>query len=318
MSSLEVICIDRLEPLLDKRQVICSVREALILQADGKVQSPLPGQLLFKRPHGDCHIKFGHADGSPTFTIKIATGFYENPKRGLPANHGLVLVWDAETGQPKVLLKDDGWLTAWRTAAATAIAAAALAPDPITAIGICGAGLQASLAAEWLPELVGAQTTIFWARDARKAEALAAEHRAAGRDARVATDVGGMLNAANIIVTATPSERALFAADQVRPGTHVVAIGADSPGKQEVPEALFSRARHIVTDDIAQAVDHGDIGCAVRAGILPVDRAVMLGHVLSGRTALARAANDITIADLTGIAAEDIAISGLFSRRLGL
>ena len=68
----------------------------------------MPGQLLFDQPRGDCHIKFGHVAGSSTFAIKVATGFYNNSKRGLAVNHGLILILDAETGAPIVLLKDDG------------------------------------------------------------------------------------------------------------------------------------------------------------------------------------------------------------------
>ncbi|MEZ5923233.1 MAG: hypothetical protein R3D57_02500 [Hyphomicrobiaceae bacterium] len=318
MSRLEIIGIDRLRPLLDRKKVIEAVREALILQAEGKVQSPMPGQLVFENPYGDCHIKYGHAAGSKTFTIKIANGFYDNPKRGLPANHGLILVSSAETGVPKVLFDDQGWMTAWRTTAATVIAAQALAPKKIETVGIVGAGLQAGLTIEWLPEMLGAQRVIVWARDSAKGEALAAEHRAAGRDVSTIASIDALLEQANLIVTHTPSKAALFAADHVRPGTHIVAIGADTPGKQEVPEALFKRIRHIVCDDVAQCVDHGDFGFAVRSGLLPAERAVMLGDVLSGKVELERAETDITLADLTGIAAEDIAISGLFSRLLGV
>lgn len=318
MSDFEIIGIDRIRPHLDRPKVIEAVTEALILQAEGKVQSPMPGQLIFKDPYGDCHIKYGHAAGAKTFTIKIANGFPENPRRNLPSNHGMILVFDAETGAPKVLFKDEGWMTAWRTTAATVIAAKVLAPPKIEAVGIAGAGLQADLTIEWLPEVMGKQKVILWARDRAKADAVAARHRAAGRQVETVSDIGEMLARTNVVITATPSHSALFAADQVRPGTHIIAIGADTPGKQEVPEALFKRIRHIVCDDIAQCVDHGDFGFAVRSGLLPEDRAVMLGDALSGKVKLDRKPDDITLADITGIAAEDIAISGLFSRVMGL
>lgn len=315
-AALEIIGIDRLQPLLDRKKVIAAVKEALILQAEGKVQSPLPGQLLFKEPHGDCHIKYGHVAGSPTFTIKVAAGFYDNPKKGLPALHGLVMVWDATTGEPQVLFQDRGWLTAWRTAAATAIAAAAMAPARITGVGIMGSGLQSDLAIEWLPELIGTQLFVIWSRTREHAERLAERRRRAGADARAVAAAADVLNSCNLIVTATPSQAPLFRADQVRPGTHVVAIGADSPGKQELPAELFARAATVLTDDTAQCVDHGDFGFAVRAGLARSEDAVMLGDLLSGTVRRSRAPDDITIADLTGIASEDIAISGLFSRLL--
>lgn len=306
--TLEILDIEQLRPLLDRRKVLDCVRQALIWQAEGKVQSPLPGHLLFREPPGDCHIKFGHVEDSDSFAIKVATGFYENPQRGLPVNFGLILVFDAQTGAPRALLKDDGWLTAWRTAAATAIAAQAMAPETITEIGIVGTGLQASLAIEWLPETLGPQRFAVWGRNPEKAEKLAST----GGHIRPVADIKDLLHDCNVIVTATPAESPLFCAQLVKPGTHIVGIGTDTPGKQELPAELFARAAHILTDDHAQSVDHGDFGNAVRAGIVPEDSDVMLGSVLSGRTVRRRQAADITIADLTGIAAEDIAISRLF------
>lgn len=317
-TQLEIIGIDELRPLLEPSSVIACVREALIKQARREVQSPLPGQLLFTQPRGDCHIKFGHVAGSAHFVIKVAVGFYDNPARGLPVNHGLVLVLDAHTGAPRVLLNDEGWLTAWRTAAATAIAAAALAPSKIGAVGIIGAGLQARLAIEWLPQTLGAKPFLLWSRSAEKAAALSNELASAGHQVRSVASVDEVLQNCEIVVTATPSDRPLFHASQVRPGTHLVGVGADSPGKQEIPSDLFARATHVLTDDHTQCLDHGDFGSAVRAGAIGENADVMLGHILSGEVAIgSRTAADITIVDLTGIAAEDIAIAELFCRRAG-
>jgi ornithine cyclodeaminase len=125
-----------------------------------------------------------------------------------------------------------------------------------------------------------------------------------------------LLRACNVIVTATPSKAPLFAADLVRPGTHLVGVGADSPGKQELPGELFARAAHILTDDHAQCLDHGDFGNAVRAGFVEQDADLMLGHLLSQSVQRVRNPAGITVVDLTGIAAEDIAIAELFSGML--
>ncbi len=316
-NTFAIVAIEELRPLLDRGRVIAAVRQALIWQSQGKVQSPLPGQLLFSEPHGDCHIKFGHVTGSPTFAVKVATGFYENPRRGLPSNHGLMLIFDAQTGAPSALLRDDGWLTAWRTAAATAIAAATLAPAATAEIGVAGTGMQASLALEWLPDTLGDRPCVVWGRNAARAMALAEHASRDGRPVRAVARIEELLERCNVVVTTTPSQVPLFAAESVRPGTHLVGVGADSPGKQELPAALFRRAAHVLTDDHAQCLDHGDFGCAVRAGAIAADADAMLGAVLDGSKRRTRGAADITIVDLTGLAAEDIAIAGLFSELLG-
>jgi ornithine cyclodeaminase len=315
---MQIIGIDELRPLLQRSKVIDAVRQALIWQAQGKVQSPLPGQLLFREPPGDCHIKYGHVAGSPHFAIKVATGFYDNPKLGLPSNHGLVLVFDALTGAPTLLLNDDGWLTAWRTAAAAAIAAATVGPAQVTMIGVVGTGLQASLALEWLPDTLGDKPFVIWGRDHAKAVALAEKASSAGRRAIAVESIDQLLERCNVVVTATPSAAPLFTADQVRPGTHLVALGADSPGKQELPTELFRGASFILTDDHSQCLDHGEFGVAVRAKAVPDDADIMLGHVLDGTVKATRQPSSITVVDLTGIAAEDIAIAGLFSKLLNV
>jgi ornithine cyclodeaminase len=310
--ALEIVDLEELRPLLDRSRVIGCVRQALIQQAAGQVQSPLPGQLLFSQPPGDCHIKFGHIGGSSTFAVKIATGFYDNPRHGLPSNHGLILVFDAHTGAPRVLLKDDGWLTAWRTAAATALAAATLAPEDAREVGIIGTGLQARLAIEWLPETLGIRSFAVWGRSEQKARELAEELTTPARSVRSIATVEELLEDCRIVVTATPSAAPLFGSSQARPGTHFVGVGADSPGKQELPPHLFTRAAHVLTDDHAQCLDHGDFGRAVRVGAIEEHADIMLGHVFSGQIVRQRKATDITVVDLTGIAAEDIAIADLF------
>jgi len=313
---MQIIEINELRPLLHHGKVIDAVRQALIWQAQAKVQSPLPGQLLFRQPPGDCHIKYGHVAGASHFAIKVATGFYDNPKLGLPSNQGLVLVFDAHTGVPTSLLKDDGWLTAWRTAAATAVAASTLGPAEVTMVGVIGTGLQASLALEWLPDTLGDKPFVVWGRDHAKAVALAADASSAGQRAIAVEHVAELLEHCNVVITATPSTMPLFTADQIQPGTHIVALGADSPGKQELPTELFRLASVILTDDHAQCLDHGDFGTAVRAKVVADNADIMLGHVLAGTVKLTRHPSSITVVDLTGIAAEDIAIAGVFSELL--
>ena len=293
-----------------------AVRAALIAHARGQVQSPLPGQLLFPHAHGDCHVKFCATSGGERFIVKVATGFYENPRRGLPVNNGLVALFDAATGAPRMIFADQGWLTAWRTAAAAALAAHVLAPGSITAIGIIGTGLQASLATQWLPETLGAHPFVIHGRDPEKAEQLARNVRRAGGRARRARDLQELLATTNVVITATCSQTPLFPARLVAPGTHIVALGADGPGKQELPETLFSQATLIATDDHEQCLRFGEFGVAVRAGACSETRDVLLGRLLAGDVSVERDDRGITIADLTGIAVEDLAIAELFARRL--
>jgi ornithine cyclodeaminase len=307
---VKVYALEDLTPLLNKSAVIDAVRHALIAHAQGKVQSPLPGHLLFEEANGDCHIKYGKMDGSATFAIKVATGFYNNGARGLPVNNGLIMVFDAVTGQPLTLFQDEGWLTAWRTAAATALAAHILAPRPDAWIGVIGTGLQGQLAVEWIAEMIPDASFALHGRD------VARTRRVAGNLGITSCDtIEGLLATSDIIITATPSAHPLFDASLARSGMHFVGVGADGPEKHELPTELFARATQILTDDHRQCVALGDFGRAVQAGQIDKAADISLGSVLSGAPPK-RGDTEITIVDLTGIAAQDIAIANVFAQLL--
>jgi ornithine cyclodeaminase/alanine dehydrogenase-like protein (mu-crystallin family) len=307
---VKIYSIDDIRPHLNKRAVIDVVRDALIRHARGEVQSPMPGHLLFEEANGDCHIKYGQMAGSPNFAIKVATGFYDNGKRGLPVSNGLIMVFDAQTGAPVSLFQDEGWLTAWRTGAATALAAHILAPKPECKVGVFGTGLQGQLAVEWIAELMPDASFAICGRDASRTQAVASELSVAA-----SPSAEDMLATCDIIVTATPSAHALFDATCARPGMHFVGVGADGPEKHELPEALFAHAAVIATDDHAQCMALGDFGRAVRAGQVDETADQSLGTLLS-ISAVDRPDKAITVIDLTGIAAQDIAIVNLFAEAM--
>jgi ornithine cyclodeaminase len=309
---MQIIPLDAMRAVYDRDRILQATRTALIRHAAGDVVSPMPGQLLFSQPPGDCHIKYGRISGDPYFVIKIATGFYDNPSLGLPSFNGLMLVMDAHTGFPLALLQDEGWLTSWRTVAAGTLASLALAPPSCSQIGIFGTGQQAQLHAEWLTALTGIQDVMIYGRSNTHARQLAHSLKSDTLRAHVAETPSELLQSCQLIVTATASTEPLFSADQVQPGTHITALGADSPGKQELDAALFARAAVIATDDHHQCLDHGDFCHAVKAGIVSSDADVPLGNILAGKAAGRQSAHDITIADLTGLAAQDICIASLF------
>jgi len=309
--SLPIYTLESIRPLLNRGEVITAVRDALIRHAAGEVQSPMPGQLTFPEVNGDCHIKYGHVTGANHFVVKIATGFYDNPRLNLAVNNGLMLLFKAQTGAPRCLFQDEGWMTAWRTAAAVALAAQCLSPRNDPNVGIVGTGVQGQLAIEWIAELLPSARFTLCGRDLARTRDIAVRC-----NANAVSSIGALLAICDVIVTATPASHALFEAEAARPGQHFVAVGADGAEKHELPQRLYARASLIVTDDHAQCLALSDFGRAVRDGHVAGSSDKPLGDVLSGKTLFDRRASDITIADLTGLAAQDIAIANLFAAKL--
>ena len=303
---------------LDKPQIINlfefdttvqRILNAYIASAQGNVQTGDVVHLAFSDENGDCHVKSGYIKNTASYVIKIASGFYDNPAKGLPSSNGMMLAFSATTGETLAILRDEGWLTDMRTAIGGALATRALARADATEVLLIGAGIQARLQAICLAQLMPDRAFSFhiWARNASAAQTLATDLNADNYNAVAGSNLCTAIGAADIIITTTTATEPLFADGLVRKGTHVTAIGADCPGKQELPTELVAAASLRVCDMASQSLNHGEFQTARRSDAsLQVTE---LGHILSGAQPGRTSDDDITVVDLTGIAAQDIAIT---------
>lgn len=298
--------------VIEPREVIRAVEEGFVAYSCGVAVVPPVGFLEFQDPPGDCHIKYGFLHGDKTFTVKLATGFPENARRGLPTGNGVVLVWSIQTGELLTILEDEGLLTDLRTAAAGAVAAKFLAPKAIDCIGIVGTGTQARLQLEYLQYVTSCRRALVWGRSPERARRVYVE----GFTIEVLDSVAELVARSQLIVTTTPSPQYLFSADCVQPGTHVTAVGTDGPGKQELDPMLFASADISVVDSRKQCIAYGDAAHAIRAGTIQEEDLVELGEVIDDPARGRTRDNEITIADLTGIAVQDIQIAKVALRAL--
>jgi len=285
------------------------ISAAYIASSSGNVQTGDVVHLSFPGSNGDCHVKSGHINNAESYVIKIASGFYDNPSKGLPSSNGMMLAFSASTGEPKAILRDEGWLTDMRTGIGGAIATKALAAKNAEKVLIIGSGIQAQFQAKCLASLMPERPFKFniWGRNTSAAAALAEELRGYNLNADVAKNLDEEVPLADIIITTTPATSSLFGDNLVRPGTHITAIGADTHGKQELPTSLIESASLLVCDMTSQSLNHGEFQVINDTDLSK--KVVELGNILSNNCAGRTSDNDITIADLTGIAAQDIAIT---------
>ena len=316
MTAPRVVPLTEIERVLPDIDVIGAMEQAFIAYSEGRAVVPPVGELLFDDPPGDAHIKYGYLKGDDVFVIKVATGFYDNPRKGLPPNAGLMLVFDARTGLPRAVLLDEGHLTNVRTAAAGAVAAKHLMPETVTTIGVLGTGLQARMQAGMLKRITPVRDLVLWGRRPDQAEARASDLRDDGFAVAIAATPADVAAKANLIVTATASQSPLLDRADIRPGTHITAMGSDTETKQELGPALIASADAVIGDSLAQCRERGEIHQAIKAGAFDIARARELGAVISGKAPGRRSPDDITIADLTGVAVQDIAISKAVLERI--
>ena len=123
-------------------EVISVVEQGFAHLWEGNAEVPPIIGLDFPESNGDLDIKTATIRGLDSFAVKIASGFYDNPKQGLPVVCGMMLLISTTTGYPQAVLLDNGYLTQVRTGAAGAIAAKYLSPKKIKTVGMIGAGTQ--------------------------------------------------------------------------------------------------------------------------------------------------------------------------------
>jgi len=284
----------------------------------GRVVVPPVGELSFISPPGDTHIKYGYTRGDDCFVVKIASGFYDNPALGLPSNSGLMLVFSQNTGMLQAILLDEGYLTDVRTAVAGRVAAKYLAPEKVEAIGIVGTGVQARMQAVELKAETDCRKLIVWGRSEDRLAAYKRDMEQEGFSVETTLDTARVAAGCNVIVTATPAREPVLKADDVRPGTHITAMGSDTPAKQELDSRILERADLVVADSLAQCLERGEIARAVNAGCVDKGGIVELGRIIRGDAPGRTDEAQITVADLTGVAVQDIQIAKAVSDALSM
>jgi len=308
-----------LRGLLSMAEVLDCVEEAYRLHSSGGAELWPVISAVFEPGVRDMDIKSGAVPGRGIYGLKVVGYAADNPEeRGIPAVAGLVVVMSIETGHP-LGIADGMTITSLRTGAAGAVAARALArPDSRRAL-VLGAGSQGRAQIEGLATVLpGLEHLAVSCPDADLSRRCAAEMGARFPNLTLEPlpwdRVAEVAGTADVIVTCTPSERPILMADWIRPGTHVNAIGADMPEKQEVEAALLGRAR-VFGDARLQVVSRGECHHAVAAGLLAPEEVVEIGTVLSGRAPGRRSAEEITLFDATGIALQDLLTAELALRK---
>jgi ornithine cyclodeaminase len=299
----------QIDAVLPKVDVVDEIAQGFVAFSRGEVEVPPVGELLFPENKGELHIKYGAIRGDEVCVIKIATGFFNNPDLGLPPFGGCMIVVSQKTGMIDAVLLEEGELTNHRTAAAGAVAARTLAPADPAMIGIVGTGVQARLQADYLRRVTDCRDLTIWGRNAAQAEQAAAEITSMGYRVTVSHSLADLCDQSRLIVTTTPAEHPLLTADMIRPGSHITAMGSDTPEKNEVAPEILALADVVVADSLAQSEMRGEVYQARRAGSLTEGKVVELGRIISGEVNGRESSQQITLADLTGVAVQDIAIA---------
>ena len=314
---MKAVTEDQLRRLVGEEEALEAVEKAFRALSQGKAVQPPPLGMDLPKVRGEVHVKGAYLEGEPIFAMKVASGFYNNARRGLPTGSGLVLVFDATTGFPLALLQDNGYLTELRTGAAGALAVRLLAPEKPLEVAVLGAGSQARYQLKAMARVRNLKRIRVWSPVEREVYDYAREMEPLLKvPVTPASSPESAVAGAHLVVTVTPSRSPLLEADWLAAGVTVVAVGSDGPEKQELKVDVLARAQKVVVDSRAQCLRLGETHHAVAAGVMaPDDIHAELGEVLLGNRR-AREGEEIIVVDLTGVGAQDAAMAGAAWSRL--
>lgn len=278
-----------------------AVKDALIAAAVDSSSTKFPAVIAHAARKQDV---FTTKSGTTSTLSGLKVGSYwpDNINKGQRNHHSTILLIDQASGKISSVV-EAGEVNAYRTAAADAVAAVALARPESSTLAIFGAGHQALFECLALSHVLPIRDVLIVARNLVKAQEFENELKEHGVNATVASSAKEACMQADIVVTATSAKAPLFEAAWIQPGTHIACMGADTNGKQEIPPSLYPIAR-LFCDLPAQSRAIGEFQYVPA----PVE-VVAIGDVLTDGQSGRGSKDDITIFDSSGIALQDLFVA---------
>jgi alanine dehydrogenase len=301
---MPTLLLDRnaIKTLINMPGVIKVVEGAFRMCGEGKGKMPAKTYLLLE--HGD--FRAMPAALPECAGMKWVNVHPQNPSLGLPSIMAVLIYSDPETGYPLAIM-DATEITAYRTGAAAAIASKYLARRDSHTIGIVGAGFQAHTQILAHAELFSRiSINVFDVSEAAVDKLTQSLPQLSISNCSIQEAA-----ASDIVCTLTPSRGPIIKREWIAAGTHINAIGADAPGKQELNPSIVKEAI-VVVDDLEQAGSSGEINVPIQKGIYSIREVYgTLAEVVVGKKKGRADTRAITVFDSTGIAVEDIAVAKL-------
>ena len=279
---------------------------------------------------------------------KLVTVFGTNAARGLPSHLASIVLLDPETGALQALL-DGRYITEARTAAVSAVSSRLLARKTAKSLAIIGSGVQAHSHLEALSRVHTLRQVSVWSPNKLRRDAFVEEAKTAtvseparseparsqlgasseqarsqlgvsSEQARSPTltavdHAGEAVVGADVIVLVTSSPTPVIEDGWVKPGAHVISVGACRPTQREMDPALVARARLFVDSRTAALVESGDVVLGIQEGRFAADHIVAEIGELAAGAAGRRSDTEVTIFKSLGLAVEDVTAADLAYRR---
>ncbi len=303
--------------LLDVREAVEVVEQVFGEKSLGKIQNPMKTYLVYDRYDGDHRFMPAYIEKLDIAGVKIVNTHPKNRTRfGLPTVSGVIVLLNPEDGRILSIM-DATWITAVKTAAASAVATKYLAREDSEVFGLVGAGLQAVAHVDVFARSTDVGEVRVWSRTRRTVRRfmeLMSERHPELKFVE-AGEVADAVRGCDVVTTLTPSRRPIVMADWVSPGTHINAMGADARGKQELQPKILKAAK-VVVDDLEHCSETGEINVPLSEGLITrEDIYAEMGEIILGEKPGRVSREEVTVFASTGIGAQDVAVAYSVYRR---
>lgn len=306
---MKLIYSPEIDKTLARLKLTYLVEEGLAAYSRGDAVTPNAPDLIF--PKGTTRLSYGYLKRDDYYVLRAENSFGTNSDSSL--------VFSQRTGEPLALLQDNGNLRHCRAAVTGAVAAKYLAPKRVERIGIVGTGKQAKQQLLYLQTVTSCREILVWGRSGNSQDAFRLAVSYEGFVVAKALDIREITQTCNLIVSATASTEPLLLADDVRPGTHITAVGSDDSDKQEFEPTLLQKAQRLVVESARDSKQRGETYHALKAGVIGADSMLELGQIILGNRAGRTSPEQITIADLSGSAVLDVQLaSAVYEKIMGI
>jgi alanine dehydrogenase len=319
MSNREVLIISDSEVrrLLNMEETIETVEQVFREKGYGRTQMPPKMYLTFDEYRGDVRVMPSFLQTMDSAGVKIVNVHPDNPaKYGLPTVMAVIVLVDPRNGLVSSIM-DGAYITSMRTGGAAAVATKYLARKDSRVLGLVGAGVQARTQlmalSRVLPDL---EEVRVWSLPESTIDAFIDEQKKlysfGFKSCRSCEDcVAG----SDVVSTVTPATTPMVPFGSVSKGTHINAMGADAPGKEELDPRVLLNAK-VVVDDRLQAIHSGEINVPISKGVLrESDIYGELSEIVTGTKKGRESDSEVTVFDSTGLSLLDVSAATIVYKK---
>jgi ornithine cyclodeaminase/alanine dehydrogenase len=307
---------DDVRQLISMAEVIDAVEDAYKAFNSDQVIQPGYIGIDLPDPRGEIDFKAGYCKAGELISMKASSGgFVDNPTAyGVPSGMASIILFDGRSGA-LICVMDGSLILGLRTGASGAVSVKALARKNASTVASIGTGNQARMQIRAVSEIIKIEEIHAWDSNPEAVLQYQADIQAEfGIPVTVSRSKKDAVTRADILITTTRGKGSLVEADWVKPGTHIVAIGTDQRGKQELDPEIFRNAK-VVVDSMMQCTEKGETWH-------PIDREIIakedihgeIGEILLGQKPGRESDDEITIFDSTGMAIQDNTTAGRIYR----